>query len=187
MSGRRAPGPCYPEWIWPTEFFTARSGCVISFRERHSLDAFVDFTFCTKTPAAYHLASGYNDTARTPNRDLIYLRATPRRLLEAMVPLATVDRLPLKRDAVFSAGIAAPVALDWHLSQSGTIRDDANDPTRSARIAAELLAYSAVPLRAFDAIVRWDEGASIQATVEEDAVGDLAVRTDRTHFFARGV
>ena len=90
-------GTPYPKQIWSPEFIRARGQRTVPFGARDSLHSFVPFTFCARTPAAYNIATGYNGTVRRPNTELMFLRTTPRRLLEALVPLVTCDRMPLKR------------------------------------------------------------------------------------------
>ena len=186
VRARGAPGLPYTQEIWPEEFLAARAKCVLPFAARLSLDLFVPFTFCAKTPAAYNVATGYNGIVRRPNRELIFLRTTSRRLLEAMIPVVCSDRMPLKRDTVFTAGISSIGAFDWTLINSGLFHNDPADPNRSARVAAEILAYKTVPFDALDAIVCWDEIAAREMLEEADVVCGLPFLTDRRCFFPKG-
>ena len=178
-------GTPYPKQIWSPEFIRARGQRTVPFGARDSLHSFVPFTFCARTPAAYNIATGYNGTVRRPNTELMFLRTTPRRLLEAFVPLVTCDRMPLKREAAITAGIGSMGELDWDLLKSNSFQDTAADPTRSARIAAEILAYMTVPVAALDAIICWDEEAK-KAITTADSVCGLSISVDRDCFFLKG-
>ncbi len=172
--------------IWDPGILASRRRFQVPLPSRPMLGAFVPFTFATRTPAAMAVATGYKGMAKIANSDLVILRSTTRRVLDHLMAVVVVDRMPLNRDAVFQAGPAALHKLDWAFLAGGYFKRSASDPTIVPRAGAELLVHGDVYAEALDAIICWSGKSEVEMVLRGSSGHNLQVIEDHGAVFDQG-
>lgn len=139
-----------------------------------------------RSPAHLGIATG-RGAARVPNDQIIHLQTSARRLTEAMIAIGVSDRHPLARDACITVGVGGLDTVDWAAVRVGNFAKSVEDPTRAARIGAEVFVRAMLPFVLIDNIACWN-GASadvVRAAVSRDSERvRVEVRPDQ--FFKAG-
>ena len=114
-----------------------------------------------------HIKTGRNGIRQRPISEIVILVSSLPAFAEAGVSFAFTDQHASLVTATFFTALTDLPRLDWPLWQTHEVHRDSRDPDRSARHAAEALAYQHVPVAALHGIACYgdDERVGLEEMV----------------------
>jgi hypothetical protein len=144
-----------------------------------TLSDYVLFHFAPFSPLLRDIKTGRNGISRRSIAEIVILVSSLPTLAAAGIPFVFTDQHASLLTATFFTSIADLPRLDWPLWQVRPLERDARDPDRTARLAAEALAYRHVPVTALDGV------ACYGATEERDLEAMMRSATPSLPVFRR--
>lgn len=153
--------------IGNTEIIARRQSWQVPIAPGGCLADYVPFYFTPYSIMLYNIRTGYGGVPQRPNRDIVILVSSLRRLEELGVSYVFTDRHAVLRAARFFGCRAELDNVDFELLQRRDFKRDENDPGKFERYQAEALAYHHVPVEALMGVACYTE--EIREEAEEAA------------------
>ena len=151
-----ASGPVKsPNWvsIGSAELIDRRAGHIVQCPPGGPLSDYVPFYFTPFSVMLANIHSGRNGIVRRPNREIVILVSSLRRVEELGLAFVFTDKHAYFRWTRCYTDLNCLDQIDWPLLQRRDFKRDPDDPDKLARYQAEALVHRHVPLHALLGLV----------------------------------
>lgn len=140
----------------------------VSAEPRGVLNDYVPFYFTPFSVMLHNIITGWNGVPKHPQRDILILVASLRRIAELGLTWLFTDGHANNPLVNYYSDLADLSRVDWPILQARDFKRDADDPAKFGRYQAEALIHRCCPLEALSGIVCYDD--NVKAAVEQAAV-----------------
>ncbi|MCF6314420.1 MAG: DUF4433 domain-containing protein [Verrucomicrobiales bacterium] len=122
-----------------------------------TLSDYVPFYFTPYSIMLYNIHTGYGGMTRVPNRDIVIMVSSLRKVLELRICYAFTSGHSYPIYAEYFNDLDKLSEIDWDLLQRRDFQNDPDDPGKKDRYQAEALIHDHMPLTALLGIACYDE------------------------------
>ena len=118
-----------------------------------TLSDYVPFYFTPFTPMMLNIKTGYGGVTRLPNKEIVILVSSLRKMAELSHAFVFSDRHAYLLSANFYSDLADLVNINWGILQQRDFERNPDDPEKIERYQAEALIHQMVPTGALLGVV----------------------------------
>lgn len=137
--------------IGETELIKQRSALAIPKSPGGTIEDYISFYFCVRSPMLYCIKHGF-DVNQRPQNEIIYLVSSIEKLVELNKKFVFTDGHAYAAFTYFSSGINKINQLDWEVIKSNRCNNTESDSDRKRRKQAECFVHKYIELKAIHSI-----------------------------------
>ena len=157
--------------IGNAELIAKRSLRKVPIQPRGTLSDYIPFYFTPFSMMMYNITTGYGGIQRVPNREIVIMVSSLRRLADNGIDAIFTDRHAYLQAAQYYSSMDDLRNIDWDLLQRRDFQRKLDDPEKTDRYQAEALVHRHLPVGQLGGIVCYSEGAKARLAANRKKAG----------------